>query len=107
MSDRTASRGTRSSELEEVPGSISATPANKMSWRAFSTTCFFVKKISGRGQHVDEVATDKSRGTITANQIDVDESTVARKRDAGVTRVEQVEAFVVGRIVRNKRSSVM
>ena len=50
MSDRMASRGTRSSGLEEVPrkspGSKSATPANGMSWRSFSTICFTVEIIS-------------------------------------------------------------
>ena len=56
-------------------------------------------------QHVDEVATGKGRGTVTAYQFDADESMVARKRDASVTRIEQVEPFMVGQRVRDKRCS--
>ena len=66
----------------------------------------FRGKITGRVQNVDEVAADKGRGTVTASQIDVDES-FARKRDAGVTRIYQVEAFIVNRRVRNKRCGAM
>ena len=55
MAARTASRGTRSSGLEEVPskapGSKSATPDDGMSWRPFSTIyMFFRAKISCRVQ---------------------------------------------------------
>ena len=64
------------------------------------------KNISGV-QHVNEVAAGKGRGTVTANKMDLDESMIARKRDAGVTCVEQMEAFMVGRRVRNKRCGAM
>ena len=71
MSDRMASRRTRSSRLEEVPsktpGSKSATPANGMICRPFSTICFFRGKRVSRVQHIDEIAAGKGRGTITAN----------------------------------------
>ena len=75
MSDRMASEGTRSSGPEEVseevsskaPGSKSATPANGMICRPFSTICFFRGKRVSRVQHIDEIAAGKGRGTITAN----------------------------------------
>ena len=38
----------------------------------------FRGKITGRVQNVDEVAADKGRGTVTANEIDFDESMIDR-----------------------------
>ena len=71
VSNRMASKGTRSRGLEEVPNkapaSKSATPANGMICRPFSTICFFRGKRVSRVQHIDEIAAGKGRGTITAN----------------------------------------
>ena len=71
MSDRMASKGTRSSGLEEVqskaPGSKYATPANGMSCRPFSTICSSVEKSVSRVQYIDEIAAGKGRGTVMAN----------------------------------------
>ena len=53
------------------------------------------------------VAAGKGRGTVTTNQIDVDESMIATKRDAGFTRTDQAEALMVGRRVRNKCCGAM
>ena len=70
MSDRMVSRGTRSSGLGEIPSkppdSKSVTPANGINWRPFSTICSSEEFISGV-QHVNELAPDKGRGTVTAN----------------------------------------
>ena len=68
---------------------------------------FFRRKIVSRVQRVNELAAGKGLGKVTANQINVDEPMIERKRGAGVTRIDQVEAFMVGRRVRNKRCSAM
>ena len=39
---------------------------------------FFLGKIISRVQHINEVAADKGRGTVTANEIDFDESMIDR-----------------------------
>lgn len=63
------------------------TPANGTSRRLFPTVCTPWKNQRPRAA-VDDVATGKGRGTVTAIKIDVDESmVVARKRDASVTRL--------------------
>ena len=67
---------------------------------------FRVKDISSV-QHVNDVAAGKGRGTVNANSLDLDESMIARNICAGVTCIEQVEAFMVGRRVRNKRCGPM
>lgn len=74
MSDRAASKGTRSSGLGEVP-----------SRAPFSTRCSSAQNLIGLVQHVDEVATRKGRRTVSARPIEIDESMVAIQGDAGVT----------------------
>ena len=68
---------------------------------------FFRGKSGGRVQHIDEVATRKGRGAVTANQVNFDELMVARKRDFGVTRIEQMEASDGCRRIRNERCSTI
>ena len=110
MPDRTVPRGTRISGLEEVlskaPDSKSTTPVDGMSWRPTSTL-LFRGTVSGYVPHVDAAATSKDRGNVTLNQTDINESMIARNRNAGVARIDQVEPFRVGRRVGNKRCSVM
>ena len=65
---------------------------------------FFRGKIRGRVQYVDEEATGKGRAPSLRTK---SMSMVSRKRDAGITRIEPVEVFKVGRRVRNKRCSAM
>ena len=67
----------------------------------------FRRNIVSRVQRVNELAAGKGLGTVTASQMNVDEPMIERKRDAGVTRIDQMEAFIVGRRVRNKRCSAM
>ena len=110
MPDRTVPRGTRISGLEEVlskaPDSKSTTPVDGMSWRPTSTL-LFRGTVSGYVPHVDAAATSKDRGNVTLNQTDINESMIARKRAAGATCVEQVEAFMAGRRVGNNRCGAM
>ena len=67
MSDRMASRGTRSSVPEEVPSKARGDARYWDELAAIFHDMFFRGKLISGVQHVNEVAAGMGHGTVTAN----------------------------------------